>query len=152
MPLQASAEAHHATLEALMEAVQNHAFTEGYTIVKARSKSNEFGNVVKVVLSCDRGGRGGRGGRSSKEIKKLFATDIAAVMKADIQAIEEASALMYRDVQAILTRVGVKAKTKGASNDFIVNTDKTVIEVSSDDEFCSFHHRRRSHGRSHEHV
>ena len=52
MPLQALAEADYATLEVLVEAVQNHAFTEGYAIVKARSKSNRFGNVVKAVLSC----------------------------------------------------------------------------------------------------
>ena len=51
-------------------------------------------------------------------------------MKADIQAIEETSAVIDRDVQAILTRVGAKA-----SNDLIVNTDKAAIEVSSDDEF-----------------
>ena len=40
MPLQASAEADYATLEALIEAAQNHASTEGYAIVKARFKSN----------------------------------------------------------------------------------------------------------------
>ena len=63
-------------------------------------------------------------------------------MKADIQAIEEASAVIDRDVQAILTRAGVltragaKAKTNiNASNDLIVNTDKTAIDVSSDEEF-----------------
>ena len=59
-------------------------------------------------------------------------------MKADIQAIEETSAVINRDVQAILTRAEVKARTKGASNDFIVNTDKTAIEVSSDGEFEAF--------------
>ena len=59
-------------------------------------------------------------------------------MEADIQAIEEASAVIDRDVQAILTRAGVKARTKGASNDLIVNTDKTAIEVSSDGEFEAF--------------
>ena len=66
-------------------------------------------------------------------------------MEADIQAIEEASAIIDRDVQAILTRAGVltragaKAKTNiNASNDFIVNTDKTAIDVSSDDEFEAF--------------
>ena len=96
---------------------------------------------------------GGRDGRSSKEIKKFFAADTAAAMKADIQAIEEASAVIDRDVQAILTRAEAKAKTKGAAistraeakaktkgvrNDLIVNTDKTVIEVSSDGEFEAF--------------
>ena len=59
-------------------------------------------------------------------------------MKADIQAIEKASAVIDRDVQAILTRAGAKANTKGASNDLIVNIDKTAIEVSSDDEFEAF--------------
>ena len=54
-------------------------------------------------------------------------------MKADIQAIEKASAVIDRDVQAILTRAGAKA-----SNDLIVNTDKAAIEVSSDDEFEAF--------------
>ena len=60
-------------------------------------------------------------------------------MKVDIQAIEEASAVIDRDVQVILTRAGAKAKTNiNASNDFIVNTDKTVIDVSSDEEFEAF--------------
>ena len=69
-------------------------------------------------------------------------------MEAGIQATEEASAVIDRDVQAILTRAGAKAKTKGAailtragakaSNDLIVNTDKTAVEVSSDDEFEAF--------------
>ena len=59
-------------------------------------------------------------------------------MEADIQAIEEASAVIDRDVQAILTTAGVKARTKGTSNDLIVNTDKTAIEVSSDGEFEAF--------------
>ena len=57
MPLQAPAEADYSTLDWLVEAVQNHAFTEGFAIVKARSKPNSFGNVVKVVLLCDRGGQ-----------------------------------------------------------------------------------------------
>ena len=46
--------------------------------------------------------------------------------------------IINRDVQAILTRAGAKARTKGASNDLIVNTDKTAIEVSSDSEFEAF--------------
>ena len=133
MPLQASAEADYATLEAPVEAVQKHAFTEHYAIVKARSKSNRFENVVKAVLSCD------RGERSSKEVKKSSAADTVAIMKAAIQTI---------DVQAILTRAGAKVKPKGAailttnintSNDLIVNTDKTVIDVSSDEEFEALH-------------
>ena len=62
MPLQASAEADYFTLDPLVEAMQNHAFTEGYAIVNARSKLNSSGNVVKAVLLCD------RGGRSSKRI------------------------------------------------------------------------------------
>ena len=107
MPLQAPAGADYSTLDSLVEAVQNHAFTEGYAIVKARSKSNSSGNVVKAVLLCD------RGGRSSKGIEKSFAADTAAAMEADIQAIEEASAVIDRDVQAILTRAEAKAKTKG---------------------------------------
>ena len=68
MPLQAPAEADYATLEALMEAVQNYAFAEGYAIVKARSKSNGFGNVIKAVLSCDRGGQPRR--RSKAQAKR----------------------------------------------------------------------------------
>ena len=66
-------------------------------------------------------------------------------MKADIQAIKKASAVIDRDVQAILTRAGVltraeaKAKTNiNASNDLIVNTDKTAIVVSNDEEFEVF--------------
>ena len=57
MPLQTSAEADYSTLDALVEAVQNHAFTEGFAIVKARSKPNSSGNVIKAVLLCDRGGQ-----------------------------------------------------------------------------------------------
>ena len=59
-------------------------------------------------------------------------------MKADIQTIEKASAVINRDVQTILTKTEVKARTKGASNDLIVNTDKTAIEISSDGEFEAF--------------
>ena len=54
----------------------------------------------------------------------------------------------HKWVQAILTRAEAKAKTKGAtiltragtkaSNDLIVNTDKTAIEVNSDEEFEAF--------------
>ena len=54
MPLQASAKADYATFEALIKAVQNHAFTEDYAIVKARFKSNNFENVIKTVFVCDR--------------------------------------------------------------------------------------------------
>ena len=57
MPLQIPAEADYPTHDSLMEAVQNHASTEGYAIIKARSKSNSSGNVVKAVLLCDRGGQ-----------------------------------------------------------------------------------------------
>ena len=53
MSLQASAEADYVTLESLMEAMQNHVFTEGYAIVKARSKSDKFKNIIKIVLSCN---------------------------------------------------------------------------------------------------
>ena len=55
MSLQASVEANYATFETLMEAMQNHVFIEDYAIVKARFKSNNFENVIKVVLMCDRG-------------------------------------------------------------------------------------------------
>ena len=78
-----------------------------------------------------------------RQIKKSSAADTAATMKADIQAIEEASAVIDRDVQAILTRAevltraGAKAKTN-TRNDLIVNTDKTAIDVSSDEEFEAF--------------
>ena len=54
MPLQAPAEADYATLKALMKAMQNHAFTKGYAIVKARFKSNKLENVIKIVFSCNR--------------------------------------------------------------------------------------------------
>ena len=60
-------------------------------------------------------------------------------MKTDIQAIEKKSAVIDRDIQEILIRAEVKAKTKKASNNnFIVNIDKTTIEISSDDEFKIF--------------
>ena len=87
----------------------------------------------------DRDDHDDRDERSSKEVKKFFVTDTAAIMKANIQTIEKKSAVIDRDIQEILTRVEVKAKTKKASsNDFIVNIDKTTIEVSSDDEFEAF--------------
>ena len=54
MPLQAPTEADYSTLDALVEAVQNHAFTKDFAIVKTRSKPNSFGNVIKAVLLCDR--------------------------------------------------------------------------------------------------
>ena len=119
------------------------------------TKRNPFGfeHVEASLHRGDRGDRGDRGERSSKEIKKFFAADTVAAMKADIQAIEDASAVIDRDVQAkltragakaktkeaaILTTAGAKAKTKEASNDLIVNIDKTAIEVSSDGEFEAF--------------
>ena len=54
MLLQASAEADYLTLDSLIKAMQNHVFTENYIIVKARLKSNDSKNVIKVVLLCDR--------------------------------------------------------------------------------------------------
>ena len=124
---------------------------------KAKAKfikrdSFDFEHVKINLRRGDRGGRDGRddrgdrddrGERSSKKIKKFSAADTAAIMKTDIQAIEKASAVIDRDVQAILTRaevltrVGAKAKTN-TSNDLIVNIDKTAIDVSSDEEFEAF--------------
>ena len=54
MFLQVSIEANYIILEALIEAMQNHVFIKNYAIVKARFKSNNFENVIKIVLSCDR--------------------------------------------------------------------------------------------------
>ena len=105
----------------------------------------------------DRGDRDDRdddNNRSSEEVKKSSVTNTVTIMEADIQAIKKASAVINRDVQAILTRAEAKAKTKraailtragakakpntNASNDLIVNIDKTAIDVSSDEEFEVF--------------
>ena len=70
-------------------------------------------------------------------------------MKTDIQAIEKISAVIDRDVQATLTRIEIltrvevltkaEAKTKtNINNDFIVNIDKTIIDVSNDKKFEAF--------------
>ena len=92
-----------------------------------------------VKINFRRDDRDDRDERSNKEIKKFFVTDIATIIKVDIQAIKKESAVINRDIQEILTRAEVKAKTKKASsNDFIVNINKTIIEVSSDDEFETF--------------
>ena len=54
MSLQVSAEANYFTFNSLMKAMQNHISTEDYAIVKARFKSNDSENVIKVLLLCDR--------------------------------------------------------------------------------------------------
>ena len=110
---------------------------------RAKAKSTkrnsfDFEHVEVSFRRGDRGDRDDRDERSSKEVKKSFVTDIAAAMETDIQVIEKASAAINRDVQAILTRAGAKARTKGASNDLIVNTNKTAIEINSDGEFEAF--------------
>ena len=53
MSLQASAEANYSTLDLLIKAMQNHVSTEDYVIIKARFKSNDSKNVIKIVLLCD---------------------------------------------------------------------------------------------------
>ena len=54
MSLQISAEADYSAFDALMKAMQNHAFIKDFAIVKARFKSNNFENVIKIVFLCDR--------------------------------------------------------------------------------------------------
>ena len=54
MLLQASAEANYVTLKTLMKAMQNYVFIKDYAIVKTCFKLNEFENMIKIVLSCDR--------------------------------------------------------------------------------------------------
>ncbi len=44
-------------LEALMQAANSHAKSQGYALVKQRSKKNNKGELKKVYLRCDRGGR-----------------------------------------------------------------------------------------------
>ena len=105
---------------------------------------SDFKHVEVSLRRGDRGDRGtrddrdDRGERSNKKVKKFSVTNIVAIMKTDIQAIEKTSAVINRDVQAILTKAEVKARTKGASNNLIVDTNKTAIEISSDDEFEAF--------------
>lgn len=45
----------YTSLEALMQAVNQHAKSEGYAVVKRRSKKNASGVTSKVYLNCDRG-------------------------------------------------------------------------------------------------
>ena len=59
-------------------------------------------------------------------------------MKVDIRAIKKTSAVIDRDVQAIFTKAEIKARTKGTSNDLIINIDKTIVDISSDEEFEAF--------------
>ena len=107
-----------------------------------------------VEVSFRRDDRDDRDERDNKEIKKFFVADTAAIMKADIQTIEKTSAIIDRDVQAILIKAEVKTKTKratiltraevkaktniNASNNLIVNIDKTIINVSSNKKFKTF--------------
>ncbi len=44
-------------LEALIEAANSHARSQGYAIIKRRSKKNKKGELKKVYLECDQGGR-----------------------------------------------------------------------------------------------
>ena len=82
MPLQASAEADYSTLDALVEAVQNHVFTEGFVIVKARFKSNSFENVVKAVLLCDRDEQSRR--RSKAQAKRTDSIKCDCLFKINV--------------------------------------------------------------------
>ena len=100
-------------------------------------KRNSF-DFEHIKINLHRDARDDRDERSNKKIKKFFVTNIVTVMKADIQTIKKANAIINRDVQAILTKAEVKAKTKKASNDLIVNTNKTIIKINSDDEFEAF--------------
>ena len=68
MSLQASVEADYFTLDALIKAMQNHVFTKGFAIVKAGFKPNNFENVIKVVLLCDRDRKSRR--RSKTQTKR----------------------------------------------------------------------------------
>lgn len=57
MLLQLPPEADYPTLQELLEAVQMHASSEGYAIVRRRSKPGyKSGKMVKGAINCERGG------------------------------------------------------------------------------------------------
>ncbi len=57
MVLQPPPEADYPTLQELLEAVQMHASSEGYAIVRRRSKTGyKSGKMVKVTINGERGG------------------------------------------------------------------------------------------------
>ena len=95
-----------------------------------------------VKINFCRDDRDDRDERNNKKIKKSFA-NIVTIIKADIQVIEKTSAVINRNVQAILTRVDILTNTKAKAktninNNLIVNIDKTIIDVSNNKKFEVF--------------
>ena len=105
--------------------------------IKTKFIKRDSFDFEHVKVNLHRDDRDDRDERSNKEIKKFFAIDIATIMKTNIQTIEKTIAVIDRDVQAILTKAKTKTKTN-ISNDFIVNIDKTIIDVSNNEKFKTF--------------